>query len=91
MRPSKSKTTARKLERVLMGDDLFEYSTEETLRREAAAERLREIADQLSRKNEIEIEREGMRYTVKVPNEVTFSYEVELGDDSSEIEIEIKW
>ena len=51
----------------------------------------REIADQLSRKNEIEIEREGMRYTVKVPNEVTFSYEVELGDDSSEIEIEIKW
>ena len=74
-----------------MGDDLFEYSTEETLRREAAAERLREIADQLSRKNEIEIEREGMRYTVKVPNEVTFSYEVELGDDSSEIEIEIKW
>lgn len=74
-----------------MGEDLFEYSTEETLKREAAAERLREIADQLSRKNEIEIEREGMRYTVKVPNEVTFSYEVELGDDSSEIEIEIKW
>lgn len=61
------------------------------MKREAAAERLREIADQLSRKNEIEIEREGMRYTVKVPNEVTFSYEVELGDDSSEIEIEIKW
>lgn len=74
-----------------MGEDLFEYSTEETLKREAAADRLRAIADQLSRKNEIEIEREGMRYTVKVPNEVTFSYEVELGDDSSEIEIEIKW
>lgn len=74
-----------------MGDDLFEYSTEETLKREAAAERLRQLADQLSRKNEIEVEREGMRYTVKVPNEVTFKFEVELGDDESEIEIEISW
>lgn len=74
-----------------MGDDLFEYSTEETMKREAAADRLRQLADQLARKNEIEIDREGMRYTVKVPNEVTFKYEVELGDDSSEIEIEISW
>lgn len=32
-----------------------------------------------------------MRYTVKVPNEVTFKFEVELGDDESEIEIEISW
>lgn len=74
-----------------MGDDLFEYSTEETMKREAAAERLRQLADQLARKNEIEIDRDGMRYTVKVPNEVIFKYEVELGDDSSEIEIEISW
>ena len=74
-----------------MGDDLFEYITEETMKLEAAAERLRQIADQLSRKNEIEIDREGMRYTVKVPNEITFKFEVELGDEESEIEIELKW
>lgn len=71
--------------------DLIEHSHEERLGREAAAQRLRELADQLARHNEVPFEREGVRYSVKVPNEVTFTLEIEVGDDGSEIEVEIKW
>jgi amphi-Trp domain-containing protein len=69
----------------------LEHSTEERLRREVAADRLRAIADELSRQNEVSFEREGRRFTVKVPDEVNFKFEVEIGDDESEIEIELTW
>ncbi len=71
--------------------DLIEYSSEERLGREAAAQRLRELADELARNNEVPFERDGVRYTLKVPNEVTYSLEIEVGEDGSEVEIEIKW
>ena len=74
-----------------MADDLIEHENEETLSREAAAARLREIADQLSRHNEIAVDLNGLKTKVKVPDEVTFSLEVEVGDEGSEIEIEISW
>lgn len=74
-----------------MADDLIEHEDEARLTREAAADRLREIADQLSRHNEIAVDLDGLKTTLKVPNEVTFSLEVEVGDDGSEIEIEISW
>ena len=74
-----------------MGDDLIEHEEEERIGREAAAQRLRDLADQLSRHNEVSFVQEGVRHTVKVPNEVTFSLEIEVGDDGSEIEIELKW
>ncbi|HEY1118605.1 MAG TPA: amphi-Trp domain-containing protein [Acidimicrobiales bacterium] len=70
---------------------MIEHESEQTLSREAAADRLREIADQLSRHNEIAVDLNGLKTTVKVPNEVTFSLEVEVGDDGNEIEIEISW
>ena len=60
------------------------------MRREEAAARLRELADQLSRHNEVAFLREGVRYTVKVPNEVTFSLEIEVGEEN-EIEVELTW
>ncbi|MEZ5253503.1 MAG: amphi-Trp domain-containing protein [Microthrixaceae bacterium] len=69
---------------------LIEYETSEKLSREQAAAKLRDLADQLARHNEVAFERDGLRYTVDVPDEVTLSYEIEVGDDS-EIEIEIKW
>jgi amphi-Trp domain-containing protein len=71
--------------------DLIEHSSEERLGREAAAQRLRDLADQLARHNEVAFTNEGVRYSMKVPNEVTFSLEIEAGDDGSEIEIEITW
>lgn len=71
--------------------DLFEHGTEEQLRREDAAARLRELADQLSRHNKLTYTQEGMRYTVDVPSQVTLEVEIEVGDEGSELEIEIRW
>ena len=70
---------------------LIEHSSEERLGREAAAQRLRELADELSRQNEVSFVQEGVRHTVAVPKEVTYSLEIEVGDEGSEIEIELKW
>ena len=70
---------------------LIEHVTEERLSREDAAARLRALADELSRHNEVPFSREGMKYRVAVPDEVTFSLEVEIGDGKSEIEVEIEW
>jgi len=73
-----------------MGDELFELSRSARMRREEAAERLRQIADQLSRHNQIEVVQEGRRYSIRVPDEVELDVDVEVGDHS-EIEIEISW
>ncbi len=71
--------------------ELIEHTVEERLSRETAARRLRELADELSRHNEVPFLRDGVRYTVKVPNEVTYSLEIEVSESGSEIEIELKW
>jgi amphi-Trp domain-containing protein len=71
--------------------ELFEFETEERLKREEAAAQLRQLADQLERHNEVAVRREGMTVRVKVPDEVTLKFEVEVEDDGSEIEIELTW
>jgi amphi-Trp domain-containing protein len=71
--------------------ELIEHVSEARLRREEAAERLRALADQLARHNEVAFEREGLRYTVDVPDEVTFKLEIEVGGDGAEIEVELSW
>lgn len=71
--------------------ELIEHSSEQRMRREEAAQRLRELADELSRQNEVSFKREGLQYKVDVPDEVTLSIEIEVGDDGSEIEIELNW
>ena len=70
--------------------DLFETETEQKMSREDAAKRLHEIADVLARNNQIEIEKNGRRITVAVPDEVELSVELEVGEDN-ELEIEISW
>ena len=71
---------------------LIEHESEQKMTREDAAARLRALADELSRHNEVGFEKDGTRYTVDVPNEVTFSLEIEVGgEDGSEIEVEISW
>jgi len=72
-------------------DDLLEINESARMRREEAADRLRRLADMLSRHNEVAFTREGLRYSVRVPDEVEFSFEVEIGGDGSEVEVEIKW
>jgi len=71
--------------------ELIEHATTEKLTREQAAERLRQLADQLSRHNEVAFTREGLKYRVDVPKEVELTIEIETGDEESEIEVEIKW
>jgi amphi-Trp domain-containing protein len=69
----------------------LEHEIEERLSREEAAERLRQLADELSRQNEVSFLRSGNRFTVAVPDEVTFKFEIEVGEGGSEIEIELEW
>lgn len=73
-----------------MADELFEHETEQTMTREQAAQRLREIADQLSRHNEVRVDFEGRPVVAQVPDRVELEVELELGDES-ELEISISW
>ena len=63
----------------------------ESLSREAAAARLHLLADALAKDNEVEFERAGLRITVRVPDQVQFKLEVEIGDDGNELEVELTW
>jgi amphi-Trp domain-containing protein len=71
--------------------DLLEISQKERIGREAAAQRLHELADALARHNDVELERNGMRIKVHVPDEVELKVELEVEDDGTELEIELTW
>jgi amphi-Trp domain-containing protein len=45
----------------------------------------------LSRHNDIEFERAGMRFTVHVPDELELKLELEIETDKRELEIELTW
>ena len=69
--------------------DIFEVEQTERLSREEVAARLRNLADMLARHNDIEFDRGGMRFTVRVPDEIEL--ELEVGSDKRELEIELTW
>jgi amphi-Trp domain-containing protein len=69
---------------------LIEHSESQRMSREAAAERLRQLADELARHNEVTFVREGRQFTVAVPDEVELTVEVEVGEEN-EIEVELTW
>jgi amphi-Trp domain-containing protein len=71
--------------------DLLEISRKERLGREEIAQRLHAFADHLARHNDIEFERGGTRFKVRVPDEVELKVELEIGDDGTEMEIELSW
>ena len=71
--------------------DIAKLTDEQTIRREEAARRLRKIADELASGNGMLIERDGLRFTVAVPDEVSMKVEVEIESDEREIEIELSW
>lgn len=70
---------------------LLKVETVESLSREEAAARLRAIADALAAHNDVEVEREGVRVVLRVPDRVRLEVEAELEDDEGELEIELKW
>jgi amphi-Trp domain-containing protein len=71
--------------------DLVELKEKQTLRREDAAARLREIADELASGNDIVLERDHLRFVARVPDEVNLKIEFEVEDDGAEFEIELTW
>lgn len=75
-----------------MSDEIFEHETTETMTREQAAARLRELADQLSRQNEVRIEHAGRDVVVTVPDQVELEVELEIEEGGdSELEISLSW
>ena len=71
--------------------DLLEIEKKETLRREEVARRLHALADALERHNDVEFDRGGMHFKLKVPDEVRVKVELEVGDDGTELEIELSF
>ena len=70
---------------------LIEIETKRTLGREEAAAWLRELADSLARHNDVEFEKEGVRYQIAVPDQLEMELELEVDDDGTELEIELHW
>lgn len=71
--------------------DLIEIKQRQTLGREEAAARLRRIADHLSQHNDVEFQDGSITFRAKVPDEVHLKVEFEVGDDETELEIELTW
>ena len=71
--------------------ELLEITQKESLRREVVAQRLHALADALARHNDVEFRRGGAQFKVKVPDEILLEVELEVGDDGTELEIELSW
>ena len=71
--------------------DLMELKEKTTLSREQAAARLHAIADELGANNDVVIEREDLRFVAHVPDQVHLKVEFEIGDDGTELEMELTW
>lgn len=71
--------------------DLIDISRKRKMVREEAAQLLHNIADSLARHNAVDFMQEGIKVNVRVPDEVTVEFEVEIESDESSIEIEICW
>gem|GEM_PF-514636 len=74
-----------------MGDEATLYEEEHELRREEAAARLRALADEIASNNGLQVMRNGKRMTLRVPDTVTLSIEIEQDGDEVELDIEIGW
>ena len=73
--------------------DLYENEQKQSMTREQAAARLRELADQLARQNEVRVAEAGRDVVVTVPDRVHLEVEVEVGQGQgdSELEITLSW
>ena len=70
---------------------MLDIEEKRTMSREEAAELLRQLADTLSRHNEVAFTREGKQFHLKVADQVEVELEIEVDDDESSIEVEISW
>lgn len=70
---------------------LIDIEQKQLMQREAAAQWLRTLADDLTRHNDLEFERDGLPYKVAVPNEITMEVELEVGSSGTSLEVELSW
>lgn len=66
------------------------FKKKESMSRADAAARLSEVADALA-SGQFELERDGEKLELDVPDEVTLELEVEVEDNETELEVEVKW
>ena len=71
--------------------ELLEITEKERVGREVAANRLHALADALGRHNDVEFERGGLQFKVRVPDQIELKVEFEVEDDKTELEIELSW
>ena len=71
--------------------DLMEIKEKETLGREEVAARLHALASASAKDNEVEFDRGGLHFKVRVPDQVQYKLEIEIEDDERELEVELKW
>jgi amphi-Trp domain-containing protein len=71
--------------------ELLEVKEKQRVPREEAAARLRSIADALERHNDIEFDRAGLHFKLRVPDEIDLKVELEVENDGTELEIELTW
>lgn len=71
--------------------DLLEVKEKRQMRREEAAKLLHQIADAMAKQNSLHFSREGLKFVVDVADQVEMEVELEVEDDGSSLEIEIKW
>jgi amphi-Trp domain-containing protein len=71
--------------------DLIEVEDKRRMRREEAAELLREVADMLARHNEVELKQGPTTVRIHVPDEIARHNEAELEADGGELEIDLGW
>ena len=63
----------------------------ESLSRDEAVARLLEVANALRPGAQFELERDGEKLQLEVPDRVSFELEVEIKGQETELEVEIKW
>jgi amphi-Trp domain-containing protein len=71
--------------------ELLEVQYTEQVSREEAARRLHALADSLARHNQVEFDRGGTRFKLRVPDELALKVELEVEDTATELEIELSW
>ncbi len=71
--------------------DIVEIEQKEKVSRAEVASRLRKLATQLAKGNDVKFTEGGMSMTVHVPDEVELKVELEVETDERELEIELKW
>ena len=71
--------------------ELLEVKHKQALSREEAAKLLHQIADAMAKQNSLHFSRDGLKCAVNIADQVDMEIELEVEDDGSSLEIEIKW